>query len=310
MIAAAILTAVTYILPLAAMAVAGLSPDGFSTGVGHRRRRNSAVPLLAMAVVAGGVICGIGMFNALMMSYTRLPMAMAADGMLAALFARRNRRGVPWVSVLFCGLGWALALKLPFERLISIDLILYGSSLLLEFVALIALRLREPSFRVPSTPATSPSPACSASAPPSLIAYALYASRGEKLGDPGTLSPTSRLFFSRLGLPCSGRCSTGSPPLRSPAAALSRCIRARLAPSPLQSSRQLRANLASSPWSLVPRPCLLHCHLLLRLLLLRLALVKLLDRVHHPVARIGSIAPALHLHPLALQDPCRSRRSA
>ena len=29
-----------------------------------------------------------------------------------------------------------MALKLPFERLISIDLILYGSSLLLEFVAL------------------------------------------------------------------------------------------------------------------------------------------------------------------------------
>ncbi len=84
------------------------------------------------------------MFNALMMSYTRLPMAMAEDGMLPRVFARRNRRGVPWVSVLVCGLAWALALKLPFERLISIDLILYGSSLLLEFVALVVLRIREP----------------------------------------------------------------------------------------------------------------------------------------------------------------------
>ena len=87
------------------------------------------------------------MFNALVMSYTRLPMAMAEDGMLPRVVARRNSRGVPWVSVLLCGLAWALALKLPFERLISIDLILYGSSLLLEFVALVVLRMREPELR-------------------------------------------------------------------------------------------------------------------------------------------------------------------
>ena len=69
--------------------------------------------------------------------------------MLPRVLARRNRRGVPWVSVLFCGLAWALALKLPFERLISIDLILYGSSLLLEFVALAVLRFREPELDRP-----------------------------------------------------------------------------------------------------------------------------------------------------------------
>ena len=44
---------------------------------------------------------------------------------------------------------WALALNLKFERLISIDLILYGSSLLLEFVALIVLRIREPNLPRP-----------------------------------------------------------------------------------------------------------------------------------------------------------------
>jgi amino acid transporter len=60
-----------------------------------------------MAVVAGGAITGIGMFNALVMSYTRLPMAMAEDGMLPRVVARRNSRGVPWVSVLLvrAGLG-------------------------------------------------------------------------------------------------------------------------------------------------------------------------------------------------------------
>jgi len=142
-------------------------------------------------VVAGGAICGVGMFNALMMSYTRLPMAMAEDGMLPAFIARRNRRGVPWVSVLLCGLGWALALKLPFERLISIDLVLYGSSLLLEFVALIVLRLREPNLERPFK-AGNLAFACSlAVGPAALIGYALYVSRDEKL-----TGSTSALAFS------------------------------------------------------------------------------------------------------------------
>jgi hypothetical protein len=66
------------------------------------------------------------------------------------------------VSVLLCGLAWALALKLPFERLISIDLILYGSSLLLEFVALVVCVFASPKLERPSRPATLPLPACSA----------------------------------------------------------------------------------------------------------------------------------------------------
>jgi amino acid transporter len=134
-----------------------------------------------LGVAAGGVVCGIGMFNALMMSYTRLPMAMAEDGMLPRFMARRNHRGVPWVSVLVCGLAWALALKLPFERLISIDLILYGSSLLLEFVSLIVLRLREPELVRPFRAGNLAFACALGIGPAALIGYALYASRGEKL---------------------------------------------------------------------------------------------------------------------------------
>ena len=181
MIAAAALVAVTYILPLLAMALSGLSVASFSTGDWMTAAISIGGPLLGYAVVAGGIICGLGMFNALAMSYTRLPMAMAEDGMLPLVLARRNQRGVPWVSVLLCGLAWALALKLPFERLISIDLILYGSSLLLEFVALIVLRVREPELPRPFK-AGNLAFACSlAVGPAALIAFALYASRNEKL---------------------------------------------------------------------------------------------------------------------------------
>ena len=149
MIGSALLVAFTYILPLVAMALAGLSVQTFSTGDWTTAAEALGGPVLGVAIVAGGAISGIGMFNALVMSYTRLPMAMAEEGMIPRFIARRNRRGVPWVSVILCGAAWALALKLPFERLISIDLILYGSSLLLEFVALAVLRLREPNLARP-----------------------------------------------------------------------------------------------------------------------------------------------------------------
>jgi amino acid transporter len=196
MIGATVLTTVTYILPLAVMALAGLSADNFSTGDWITAARLVGGPLLAMAVAAGGCITGIGMFNALVMSYTRLPMAMAKDGMLPRALARRNRRGVPWVSVLLCGAGWALALNLPFERLISIDLVLYGSSLLLEFVALVVLRVREPALERPFKAGNSAAACLLGVGPAVLIGYALYASRGEKLI--GSFS--ALVFASAVGL--------------------------------------------------------------------------------------------------------------
>jgi amino acid transporter len=191
MIAATALVAVSYIVPMAFMALAGLSSVGFSTGDWVHAATSLGGPLLGIAVVAGGAITGIGMFNALVMSYSRLPMAMAEEGMLPRIVARRNRRGVPWVSVLLCGLAWALALKLPFERLISIDLILYGSSLLLEFVALTVLRIREPNLPRPFKAGNLAFAASLGIGPAALIAYALYTSRDEKL-----IGNTSALLFS------------------------------------------------------------------------------------------------------------------
>jgi amino acid transporter len=196
MIAATILTAITYILPLAAMALAGLSANSFSTGDWMTAATALGGPLLGIAVVAGGCITGIGMFNALVMSYTRLPMAMAEDGMLPRVLARRNRHDVPWVSVILCGLAWALALKLPFERLISIDLILYGSGLLLEFVALAVLRIREPHLPRPFKAGNLTFACLLGVGPAALIAYALYASRDEKIFG----STSSLLFAAAVGL--------------------------------------------------------------------------------------------------------------
>ena len=182
MLSAALLVAVTYILPLAAVALMGIPVTNFSTGSWADAARIIGGPLLAIGVVAGGAINGFGMFNVLMMSYTRLPVAMAEDRMLPRFVTRRNSRGVPYVSVVLCAIAWALALNLKFERLISIDLSLYGASLILEFVALVVLRLREPNLVRPFK-AGNFAVACALGVGPTcLILYALYASRSEQIG--------------------------------------------------------------------------------------------------------------------------------
>lgn len=173
------LVAASYLLPLAAVAFAGISVESFSTGSWTDAARQLGGPLLATGVVLGGMINGLGMFNALMLSYTRLPLAMAEDGMLPASLAWKNEKGVPWLSLLVCGIAWAGALNFSFERLISIDLILYGSSLLLEFVALIALRLKEPHLPRPFRAGNLFGACALAVGPLFCIGYALYAARGE-----------------------------------------------------------------------------------------------------------------------------------
>jgi amino acid transporter len=48
---------------------------------------------------------------------------------------------------------WTLCLGLGFRRLVTLDIMLYGASLMLEFVTLVILRIKEPGlkreFRVP-----------------------------------------------------------------------------------------------------------------------------------------------------------------
>jgi len=189
MLGSVTLVAITYILPLAAVGLVGIAADQFSTGAWTDTARTIVGPALGLAIVLGGMINGAGIFNPLVMSYSRVPYAMAEDGLMPRVFLRENRRGVPWVSILFCTAIWALALRFSFERLISIDLVLYGASLLLEFVALAVLRYREPTltrpFRVPGGMAGA---IAIGVCPALLIAFALWAARGEQvLGLPALL---------------------------------------------------------------------------------------------------------------------------
>jgi amino acid transporter len=94
------------------------------------------------------------MFNSLVLSFSRLPMALAADGLMPkALGYTHPKTGAPIVSILVLGTAWALSLGMSFERLVLLDIFLYGLSLVLEFAAFVMLRIKEPDlprpYRVP-----------------------------------------------------------------------------------------------------------------------------------------------------------------
>jgi amino acid transporter len=184
----AVLTAVAlvvlaYVVPMGAMLVAGVDPSGWDTGSWVDVARVYGGAPLAVAVVVGGMVSAFGMFNALCLSYARLPAVLAEDGYLPRVLARRfAKNDAPWVAVLACALGWTLSLGLSFERLVSLDILLYGTSLVLEFVALVVLRVREPGlarpFRVPGGMAGA---AALGLGPTALLAVALVKNADEQV---------------------------------------------------------------------------------------------------------------------------------
>jgi len=154
MLWAVLIVSVSYIVPVAAMWMTGLPASAWETGFWADIAGLLGGPLLRIGLALGGMISGFGMFNALVMSYSRLPLAMAQDGMLPKFFGKLHpRTRAPWVAIIALAIGWALCLGLGFERLVTLDILLYGGSLALEFLALIFLRVREPelprAFRVP-----------------------------------------------------------------------------------------------------------------------------------------------------------------
>jgi len=144
----------SYLLPVAAVARTGIDPNAWTEGGWVDVGRIIGGEALAIAIAVAGVLGAVGSFGALMMSFTRLPGVMAEDGYLPKIFMRTSRRtGVPWVAILVCAVFWAACYPLGFERSLILDVLLTGLSILLEFWALVALRVREPGlarpYRVP-----------------------------------------------------------------------------------------------------------------------------------------------------------------
>ncbi|HEX2226486.1 MAG TPA: APC family permease, partial [Candidatus Binatia bacterium] len=109
---------------------------------------------LGIWLTAAGLISAVGLFNALLCTSARVPYAMAERGTLPrGLASLHPRHKTPVTSILLNALGVALLIPFSFQELIQVDMFLYALAMLLEFAALIWLRIKEPAmsrpYRVP-----------------------------------------------------------------------------------------------------------------------------------------------------------------
>jgi amino acid transporter len=138
-----------YVVPIASAWAAGTSLDELSNGGWADAAGHVGGRALSTAVVAGGMVSAVGMLSSLLLSYSRVPMVLAEDGYLPRVLAARSPRGVPVGALLLYGVLVSASLAVTFDRLVLLDILLYGLSLVLEFVALVVLRVREPELRRP-----------------------------------------------------------------------------------------------------------------------------------------------------------------
>jgi amino acid transporter len=177
---------ISYMIPIAAVWYTHLSPSAWSTGSWSSIAATVVGPWLGIALVIGSMISTFGIVNSLTMSYSRLPLAMAEAGDAPKVFERKLANGAPWVSILACGLMWStvlIALKGNFDRLLMLDILLYGASLILEFVALVVLRIREPELVRPfKVPGGVPVAVLMGVGPTLLLVMAFIQNRKEQFG--------------------------------------------------------------------------------------------------------------------------------
>jgi amino acid transporter len=119
---------------------------------------------------------------------------MAQDGLMPKVFTKMTpRTRAPWVAIVACAVAWAMCLGLGFERLVTIDILLYGMSLGLEFLALIVLRIKAPNMPRPyKVPGGTFGAIFLSIAPMALLGFSVVQSKGE------TVMGINALYFGLM----------------------------------------------------------------------------------------------------------------
>jgi len=106
-----------------------------------------AGPWIASWIALGGMISALALFNALLLSYSRIPFVLASDGLLPSSLAKLDQRGTPGTAVIVSAICYSIFVLVPFGKLVIADVLLYSLALFLEFAALVQLRKTEPALR-------------------------------------------------------------------------------------------------------------------------------------------------------------------
>lgn len=148
-----IIAVLTYTWPIATANFAHVDPSAWESGSFAELAGSFGGVPMQRAMAIAGLVSAFGMFTTLTLAYSRVLMRLAHDKWVPPALGKRSATGSPVGAILVLCIIWMASLGLSFEKLVTLDIMLYGLSLLLEFAALVALRIREPAlirpFRIP-----------------------------------------------------------------------------------------------------------------------------------------------------------------
>jgi amino acid transporter len=149
-----VLVTVVYLLPIAVGTSAATDWSAWKEGYFPKVAAQIGGSWLATWITLAGLVSAAGMLNALLCTSARVPFAMAERRMLPQPLATLHLRyATPWVSILVNSTGIAVLIPFSFQELIEVDMFLYAAALILEFAALVWLRIKRPEmvrpYRVP-----------------------------------------------------------------------------------------------------------------------------------------------------------------
>jgi amino acid transporter len=140
-----------YLLPtIVSLAVLGPNDVEWTAGAFNVVAETVAGKWLGTFLTIGAIISAIGLYSAWLLQYSRIPSALAEDGYLPESVSRLHPRwGTPVRAITICAVICSIASLGPFQSLVVVDVTIYAFALLLQFAALIALRIKHPTMKRP-----------------------------------------------------------------------------------------------------------------------------------------------------------------
>lgn len=144
------LVTLAYLLPVVAGLAVATDWSGWTAGYFPEVAAQIGGQWLGAWLAIGGLVSAVGLFNALLLSISRLPFVMAEDGYLPKVITKMHPKfDTPWVAIVVCATIYSFFTLSAFASLVVVDVIVYSAALLLEFSALIAFRIKHPKMKRP-----------------------------------------------------------------------------------------------------------------------------------------------------------------
>lgn len=148
------LVTLVYILPTLVGLMFFANPAKWQEGVWPEIAQAVGGDWLLWPMQVAALIAPVALFTASLLGSSRVPFVLAEERFLPkGLVEIHPKFGTPWRAIILCGVIYLVLITKTFSELVELNVIMYGAALVLETLALLVLRVKEPNlprpFKVP-----------------------------------------------------------------------------------------------------------------------------------------------------------------